>query len=126
MQRRAIELAQAMAGLCLGALLGCASTRPSDPPAQFPPAPQYPSDHRYTLDELLELSIHRNASLDVARYEAEAVQGLVDRVKALWLPALRWDAAAVYYDNDMSYKARALNLVTVNIPLTGNYNFENA
>jgi outer membrane protein TolC len=113
-------------GLCLCLLSGCASTPTAEPAAQFPPAPSYPPDHRYTLDELLELSIHRNASLDVARYEAEAVQGLVDRVKALWLPALRWDAAAVVYDNDLSYKARALNLVTVNIPLTGGYNFENS
>jgi outer membrane protein, heavy metal efflux system len=126
MQRIIFASTIAAGGLCLWLLSGCASTEPSTPPVQFPPAPQYPADHQYTLDELLELSIHRNAGLDVARYEAEAVQGLVDRVKALWLPAVRWDAAAVVYDNDLSYRARALNLVTVNIPLTGGYNFENS
>jgi len=92
MQRTSYVLTGEAMVLCLCLLSGCASTEMSSPPVQFPPAPQYPPDHRYTLDELLELSIHRNASLDVARYEAEAVEGLVDRVKALWLPALRWDA----------------------------------
>jgi outer membrane protein, heavy metal efflux system len=120
------ELTFETIGCCLCLLWGCAAAERAGPPAQSPPAPQYPPDHRYTLDELLDLSIHRNAGLDVARYEAEAVQGLVDQVKALWLPALRWDAAAVVYNNDLSYKARALDLVTVNIPLTGSYNFENS
>jgi outer membrane protein TolC len=92
----------------------------------FPPAPQFPPDHEYALDDLIALSIHRNASLDVARYEAEAVQGLVDQVKALWLPQLRYDLAALAYDNDLSYRARAFNLATVNVPVTGTYNFVNS
>jgi outer membrane protein, heavy metal efflux system len=113
-------------GGCGSFLCGCASTDPPGATVQFPPAPHYPPDHRYTLDELIELSVHRNASLDVARYEAAAAQGLVDQVKALWLPALRWDAAGLVYNNNLSYKARALDLVTVNIPITGAYNFENS
>jgi outer membrane protein TolC len=89
----------------------------------FPPAPEYPPDHQFSLDDLIAVSIHRNAGLDVARYEAEAVQGLVDQVKALWLPQLRLDFAAVAYDNDLSYKANAFNLATLNVPITGSYNF---
>jgi outer membrane protein TolC len=91
-------------------------------PAVFPPEPKFPADHLYTLDDLVRLSIHRNASLDVARYEAEAVQGLVDQVKALWLPMLRYDFAATAFDNDFSYRVRALHLATINVPITSSYN----
>jgi len=103
---------------------GCASVKQPEVEegAQFPPAPSFPPDHLYTLDDLVALSIHRNASLDVARYEAESVQGLVDQVKALWLPSVRFDLAAVAYSNDLSYKARALDLLTLNVPITGAYN----
>jgi outer membrane protein TolC len=103
---------------------GCS---PADRPlvAQFPPSPTYPPDHQYTLDELVELSLFRNASLDVSRYEAEAAQGLVDQVKALWLPALRYDFAATAYSNDFSYRARAYHIATINVPLTGKYNITN-
>jgi outer membrane protein TolC len=106
------------------ALGGCASAD-KPPVVEFPPAPSYPADHQYTLDELVELSLFRNASLDVSRYEAEAAQGLVDQVKALWLPALRYDFAATAYSNDFSYRARAFHLATINVPLTGKYNITN-
>ncbi len=113
------------AGSFLGA--GCApSTKKSQPISQFPAAPIYPPEHRYSLDDLIALSIHRNAGLDVARYEAEAVQGLVDQVKALWLPQFRFDFAALAYDNDLSYEARAFGLATINVPITGTYNFVNS
>jgi outer membrane protein TolC len=103
---------------------GCATARPP-PVAPFPPAPSYPPDHEYTLDELIELSVHRNASLDVARYLAESAQGLVDQVKALWLPVVRYDFAATAYNNDFSYRVRAFHLATINVPLTGAYNIAN-
>jgi outer membrane protein TolC len=93
---------------------------------EFPPAPRFPSDHQYTLDELIQLSVHRNAGLDVARHEAEAAQGLVDQVKALWLPSVRYDFAATAYDNDLNYKVRALHLATINVPLTGSFNIINS
>lgn len=109
--------------VCLGAICGCAK---SGPIVEFPPAPQYPTDHRYTLDELVELSIHRNASLDFARYQAESAQGLVDEVKALWLPKLRYTFASVFYDNDLNYKANVYGLSTLNVPITGSYNFVNS
>lgn len=112
-------------GLCLVLVSGCVTAKKADPAPQFPPPPNFPPDHRYTLDDLIELSIHRNASLDVARYEAMVAQGLVDQVKALWLPQFRYDFAAIVYNNDFNYRARALKLVTVNVPITGNYNFEN-
>ncbi|HVP10616.1 MAG TPA: TolC family protein, partial [Phycisphaerae bacterium] len=110
--------------LAWAAMAGCA---PADKPpvAQFPPAPTYPADHQYTLDELVELSLFRNASMDVSRYEAEAAQGLVDQVKALWLPAVRYDFAATAYSNDLSYRARAFHIATINVPLTGKYNITN-
>ena len=111
---------------CAPLLLGCAAAPKAPPTPQFPPTPIYPPDHRYTLDELIELSVHRNASLDVARYEAEAIQGLVDQVKSLFLPFVRYDFAFIGYSNDLSYKAKALNLVEVNVPLTGSYNVENS
>lgn len=104
---------------------GCAADQQTDV-VQFPPAPSYTPDHQYTLDELIELSVYRNASLDVARYKAEAAQGLVDQVKALWLPVMRHEFAAVAYANDLNYKTRALDLVSVNIPLTGAYNIVNS
>jgi len=75
------------------------------------------------LDDLISLSVHRNASLDVARSEAEAAQGLVDQVKALWLPQLRFDFAALAYNNNLNYEARAFDLITLNVPITGTYNF---
>jgi len=106
---------------------GCASSSKDRAPDRvFPPAPQYPPDHRYTLDELVTVSVHRNASLDVSRYEAEAAQGLVDQVKALWLPQLRFDFAALAYSNDLNYEANAFNLATLNVPITGSYNFVNS
>ena len=108
---------------CLGAW-GCAPD-PKSPIAQFPPEPAYPRDHQYTLDELVELSLFRNASLDVSRYEAEAAQGLVDQVKALWLPTLRYDFAATAYNNDFNYRVRAYHIATINVPLTGAYNITN-
>lgn len=113
-------------GLCVWLVSGCASTQKGDPAPQFPPTPSYPPNHRYTLDELIDLSIHRNASLDVARYDALAAQGLVDQVKSLWLPSLHYDFAAIVYNNDFNYKARALKLVSVNVPITGNYNLEHS
>lgn len=111
----------------LGVLCGCASVAKNHPTAsQFPPASVFASDHPYTLDDLVTVSIHRNASLDVARFEAEAAQGLVDQVKALWLPQLRFNFAALAYSNDLSYEARAFNLATLNVPITGSYNFVNS
>lgn len=110
---------------CAGLLLsGCAESI-REPIAIFPPAPQFEADHAYTLDELVNLSIHRNASLEAARYEAESVRGLVDQVKALWLPFARYDFAATAYDNDFNYKANAYNLVSIDVPITGNYNITN-
>ena len=105
---------------CVG---GCVAA--GKPPAHFPPAPTYPPDHQYSLDELVELSIFRNPSLDVSRYAAEAVQGLVDQVKALWLPAVRYDFAATAYNNDLSYRVRAFHIATINVPLTSAYNITN-
>lgn len=102
-----------------GLLAGCASPAPR---VSFPPPPQYPPEHAYTLDELIQLSVYRNASLDVARYEAEAAEGLVDQVKSLWLPQLRLNALATAYDNDLTYETRAFNLASLRIPLTGTYN----
>ena len=105
---------------------GCASSKSLPSAAQFPPSPRYPPEHRYTLDELVELSVHRNAGLDVARYEALAALGLVDRVKALWLPSLRYNFAAITYDDDLSYKANVFDLTTLNVPITGSYNLVSA
>jgi outer membrane protein TolC len=110
----------------LTGLYGCCAPQPrtcSLPP--LPPAPQRPADHLYTLDELILLSILRNPGLEAARYEAEAVQGVVDQVKSLWLPALRYDFAATAYNNDLSYRVRAYHLATINVPLTGAYNITN-
>ena len=118
------QRAPAAALIVLLAVAGCATTNLDE--RHFPPAPEFPPDHRYTLDELIELSVHRNPGLEAARYESEAAQGLVDQVKALWLPALRYDFAAVGYSNDLSYKAKALNLVSVNVPITGAFNIENS
>lgn len=115
------DLALVAALLC--ALGGCANRERPNP---WPDPPDYAPDHAYTLDELIELSVHRNASLDVARFEAEAVQGLVDQVKALWLPSARFDFAATAYQQDVNYDARAFDLVTINIPITGAYNIINS
>jgi outer membrane protein TolC len=106
-----------------GGWAGCAAPGPAV--RQFPPAPTYPPDHEYALDELIELSVHRNPSLDVSRSLAESAQGLVDQVKALWLPAFRYDFAATAYNNDFSYRVRALHLATINVPITGAYNITN-
>lgn len=113
--------------LCLlvGGLAGCASG-PKEPLAQFPPEPDYPPDHLYSLDDLIRLAIHHNAGLDVARYEAEAAQGLVDQVKSLWLPSLRYNFAVTAYDNDLNYKANAFNIVSLDVPITGSYNIVNS
>lgn len=103
---------------------GCAESN-IRPAAQLPQAPVFPPDHAYTLDELVQRSTYLNASLDVARYEALAAEGLVDRVKALWLPVLRYDLAATAYDNDMSYHASAYDVVHIDVPITGAYNITN-
>lgn len=121
---RAVRLAcvAAPALLCL-TLTGCVADGPR---SEFPPAPAYAPDHAYTLDELVELSIYRNASLDVARYEAEAAQGLVDQVKSLWLPQLRFDFAGMAFSNDFNYKADVYGLTTLDVPVTSNYQILNA
>src|ERR1043166_1640447 len=125
-----IDLIRVMIITLIGAAclfgIGCNSPEKPEPAAQFPPAPEFAADHAYTLDELIQLAIHKNASLDVSRYEAEATQGLVDQVKALWLPALRYDFAAVAYDNDLNYKVRAFHVASINVPLTGPYNIVNS
>ncbi len=118
---RYAPLGTVVLGVCL---CGCASPRAA-PKLQFPPAPVYSPEHTYTLDELVELSVHRNASLDVSRYGAEAAQALVDQVKSLWLPAMRYDFAATAYSNDFSYRAREFHIATINVPLTGAYNITN-
>ncbi len=110
--------------LALSLLAGCVAAPRNQ--SVFPPDPVYAPDHRFTLDELVDLSIHRNASLDVARYEAEAARGLVDRVKSLWLPSIRYDFAATGYDNDFNYRASAYGIVHVDVPITGGYNITNA
>jgi outer membrane protein TolC len=104
---------------------GCAASRNTTPIVRFPPAPVYPPDHEFTLDELVDLSVHRNPSLDVSRYVADAALGLVDQVKALWLPAVRYDFAATAYSKQMVYNMRALHIVPVKVPLTGAYNITN-
>ncbi len=111
--------------LCVVAFAGCAAPR-SAPPAAFPPPPQFGPDHCYSLDDLMQAAIHYNASLDVARFEAEAARGLVDQVKALWLPQLRYTFAAIAYDNDLNYEADVFGLATLNVPITGAYNIANA
>lgn len=112
-------------GLVLCATLaGCAATNKT-PAVRFPPAPTYAPDHAYTLDELVNLSVFRNASLDVGRYEAEAAQGLVDQVKALWLPQVRYDFAATAYDNDLSYRTRLYHIAAISVPITGSFNMTN-
>ncbi|HUN82097.1 MAG TPA: TolC family protein [Phycisphaerae bacterium] len=105
---------------------GCAAPEPPSPDTVVQPVHHFPADHKFTLDELVDLSIERNASLDVSRYEAEAAQGLVDQVKALWLPMLRYDFAATAFDNDMNYRVRAFHLATINVPITGSYNLLNS
>jgi outer membrane protein TolC len=113
-----------LAALGFALLAGCA--KDVMPPVKFPPEPVYPPDHSYTLDELIDLSVYRNPGLDAARYEADAVQGLVDQVKALYLPDVRLDSAAFVYDNNLNYKANVYNVASLNIPLTGAYNFVNS
>jgi len=107
-------------------LYGCCGQKQTvDCILPLPPAPLRPADHLYTLDELVQLAILRNPGLDAARYSAEAVEGLVDQVKSLWLPSLRYDFAATTYNNDFSYPARPFGIATVNVPLTGAYNIFN-
>ncbi len=117
-----VAIAAAVATLLAGC---CAPGNRCECAAPLPPAPTYPPDHLYSLDELIALSIYRNSGLDAARYEAEALQGLVDQVKALWLPSLRYDFAATAYNNDLSYRVRAYHVATLNVPLTGAYNLTN-
>src|SRR5262249_39695437 len=105
---------------------GCASPESAATESKLPVARAYPAEHHYSLDELVELSIERNASLDVSRYEAEAAQGLVDQVKSLWLPLARYDFAATAFDNDMNYRVRAYHIATINVPITGTYNLLNS
>ena len=112
-----------LTAMAVGLMQGCASPGPR---RVFPPPPEFPPDHRYALDDLIELSIHHNASLDVARYEAEAAQGLVDQVKALWLPAARLDFVGMVFSDDFNYNSRVLGLVNVDVPVTGNYNMVEA
>src|SRR5262244_2458661 len=94
------------------ALCGCAPNNARVDPV-FPPAPSFSADHRYTLDDLIRLSVHRNSGLDVARYEADAVQGLGDQVKSRWLPVRRYNLAPSAYDNDLNYKSNAFNIVSL-------------
>lgn len=116
-----------LAGPIAAGLLACGCASPQlEMDAAFPPDPTFAPDHRYTLDDLIRLSVHRNAGLDVARYEADAVQGLVDQVKSLWLPMLRYNFAAIAYDNDLNYKANAFNIVSLDVPITGTYNIVNS
>lgn len=121
MRRKSVR---AIAPLSMLAVAGCAAPL-HESGSVFPPAPAYSADHRYTLDELIGLSIHRNAELDVARYEAEAAQGIVDQVKSLWLPTIRYDFAATAYDNDFNYRASAFGVAHLNVPITGAYNITN-
>jgi outer membrane protein TolC len=116
-------LAWACAGLALLLASGCC--RPVYRCTCGGDQRQYPSDHLYTLDELIELSVCRNASLDAARYTAAAFDALVDQVKALWLPAVRYDFAATTYNHHFNYHLKALRIVGVDVPLTGNYNLAN-
>lgn len=110
-------------GLGAAWLTGCAAPLRG---TYLPPGPQYAADHTFSLDELVELSIYRNASLDVGRYEAAAAAGLVDEVKALWLPALRYDFAATAYDNDLNYAMRGYHsIIKLDVPLTGAFNITN-
>jgi outer membrane protein len=109
---------------CLAGLLAGCAARTAAAPARH--ALSYPGDHAYTLDELIELSVQRNASLDVARHEAEAAQGLVDQVKALWLPMVRYTFSLIALDNDYNYKADVFGLTSLDVPVTGNYNVVNA
>lgn len=114
-------LAAGCAALLL--IVGCAGPQPR---TRFPAAKDFPADHQYTLDELVELSIQHNSGLDVARFEAAAAQGIVDQVKALWLPALRYDLAATAYDDAFDYRAKGYKgLVKVQVPITGTYNITN-
>jgi outer membrane protein TolC len=104
-------------------LLSCAKPQSPDWQSAGGPAPlSFPEGHRYSADELVEIALRRNAALDVARYEAEAVRGLVDQVKALWLPVIRYGFGVVVFDNDISYQVRALRAINVNVPITGNVN----
>jgi outer membrane protein TolC len=111
--------------LTLLPIVGCASSRKEVVVREFPPVPSYPVDHQYNLDELIDLSIHKNPALDAARYTAAASEGLVDAVKSLYLPTLRYDFLAAGYNNDIAYHIRALGLVKVDIPLTSAYNINN-
>ncbi|RMF79220.1 MAG: TolC family protein, partial [Planctomycetota bacterium] len=107
-----------------GTLLGCAASQRVAPRPE--PPPTYADDHRFTLDELIELALYHNAGIDVARYEAEAARGLVDQVKALWLPQVRLEFAGMALDNDFNYEANVFNLLSLDVPVTGNYNFISA
>ena len=108
----------ALGQVCL-LLAGCAASRAGP---EFPPAPNFPPDHRYTLDDLIDLSVHRNPGLEAARYEGEIAASLADQVKALWLPAIRYDFAALAYSNDLNYKARALEFWAQLTEGDGNFN----
>lgn len=126
-RRRGSPWLPVFAGMSLLAgCVGCAATGDREVASVFPPGPQFAPDHEYALDELVTLAVHHNAALDVARYEAEAARGLVDQVKALWLPQLRYTFAAIAYDNDLNYEADAFGLATLNVPITGAYNIANA
>ncbi len=118
-------LAPAVLTLALLSAAGCASARKQPAVREFPPAPIYPADHQYNLDELIDLSVYKNPALDAARYTAAASEGLVDAVKSLYLPSLRYDFLAAGYNNDIAYHIRALGLVKVDIPLTSAYNINN-
>ena len=109
----------------LATTTGCASSnhRVASQPA---PPPTFADDHRFTLDELVELALYHNTSIDVARYEAEAARGLVDQVKALWLPQVRLEFAGMALDNDFNYEANVFNLLSLDVPVTGNYNVVSA
>lgn len=111
------------AGLLLAAGCGPAGKRPAL--HEFPPRPQYPADHEYSLDEMIDLSVYDNPGLDAARYTAAAAEGFVDIAKSLYLPTVGYDFVAAGYSNDLSYSQRVLGLVRVNIPLTSAYTINN-
>lgn len=126
MNTRSRFLSLLAAACCALAQVGCvAEDRAQQPVLRFPEPPTFDARHRYTLDELVQLSVHRNASIDVSRYESEAALGLVDQVKSLWLPFVRFNFAAVAYDNDLNYEANAFDIATINVPITGQYNLVN-
>ena len=44
-------------------------------------------------------------------------------MKSLWLPTFNLAGGFFVFDNDFNYRVRAYNLATLNVPVTGTYNF---